>query len=82
MCEITKKIEVHVEGYQCEPDLTKDEFSLFTCSECQRGMSLDWCTCGNFTILPTVNDCLSCNEFDDYVTDYINSDTKCISSAS
>ena len=33
----------------------------------------------NCTILPAFNECLCCSEFDHYVTDYINSHTKCIS---
>ena len=81
--EVTNEMEV--EGYQFEPEFTEDEIksqnlaSSPVVSVNERGMSLDWCTCENCTILPTFNECLCCNEFDHYVTDYINSHTKCIS---
>ena len=72
---------MEVEGYQFEPEFTEEEIesqnlaSSPVVSENERGMSLDWCTCENCTILPTLNECLCCDEFDHYVTDF---DTVCL----
>ena len=81
--ELTNEMEV--EGYQFEPEFTEEEIEsqnlasspVVTVNE--RGMSLDWCTCENCTILSTFDERLCCNELDHYVTDYINSHTKRIS---
>ena len=76
---------MEVEDYQIEPEFTEEEIesqnlaSSPVVSVNERGMSLDWCTCENCRILVTFNECLCSDEFDYYVTDYINSHTKCIS---
>ena len=79
-----------IKGYAFEPvktfqnqheDLSPsgEQEALKQCSEPQRLLSSDWCTCALCTVMPTVNESICCSELPEVVKRKV--DHKCITAA-